>query len=87
MSVATVADPLLVDPRDALVAVEVAGLCGSDLHVSDLPFGMPPGTVMGHEFSGVVEEVGKQAAGRFKLGDRVCAMPMIGCGDRPLAGG
>jgi (R,R)-butanediol dehydrogenase/meso-butanediol dehydrogenase/diacetyl reductase len=41
---------------------------------------MPAGTVMGHEFSGVVEEVGKEASGRFQVGDRVCALPMIGCG-------
>jgi threonine dehydrogenase-like Zn-dependent dehydrogenase len=67
-------------PAELVLKVHSCGICGSDLHVSDLPYGMPAGTVMGHEFSGVVEEVGKQAAGRFKVGDRVCAMPMIGCG-------
>lgn len=45
------ADPRVEHPRDAVVAVELAGICGSDLH----PFfgrerGLDPGTVMGHEF-------------------------------------
>ena len=65
---------------ELVLKVHSCGICGSDLHVSDLPYGMPAGTVMGHEFSGVVEEVGKEAAERFTVGDRVCAMPMIGCG-------
>lgn len=65
---------------ELIVKVQSCGICGSDLHVSDVPFGMPPGMVMGHEFSGVVADVGKEAAARFKVGDRVCALPMIGCG-------
>ncbi|HVH17005.1 MAG TPA: alcohol dehydrogenase catalytic domain-containing protein [Myxococcota bacterium] len=65
---------------ELIVKVQSCGICGSDLHVSDVPFGMPPGMVMGHEFSGVVAEVGKEAAARFEVGDRVCALPMIGCG-------
>ncbi len=54
-----VPNPRIEHPDDAVVAVEVAGLCGSDLH----PFfgretGLDPGTVMGHEFVGRVLEVG-----------------------------
>jgi (R,R)-butanediol dehydrogenase/meso-butanediol dehydrogenase/diacetyl reductase len=67
-------------PTDLVVKVHSCGICGSDLHVSDVPVGMPPGMVMGHEFSGVVAEVGKDAASRFRVGERVCALPMIGCG-------
>ncbi|HEX5065321.1 MAG TPA: alcohol dehydrogenase catalytic domain-containing protein, partial [Myxococcota bacterium] len=67
-------------PAELVLKVHSCGICGSDLHMSDVPFGIPPGIVMGHEFSGVVEEVGKEAASRFQVGDRVCAMPMIGCG-------
>jgi (R,R)-butanediol dehydrogenase/meso-butanediol dehydrogenase/diacetyl reductase len=67
-------------PAELILKVESCGICGSDLHMSDVPFGLPPSIVMGHEFSGVVEEVGKEAASRFRVGERVCAMPMIGCG-------
>lgn len=67
-------------PGELILKVESCGVCGSDLHVSDLPGALPGGTVMGHEFSGVVAEVGREAAQRFQVGERVCAMPFIGCG-------
>ncbi len=67
-------------PTDLVVRVKSCGICGSDLHASDVPPGMPPGTVMGHEFAGEVVEVGAQAAGDWKAGDRICALPYIGCG-------
>lgn len=67
-------------PAELVVKVESCGVCGSDLHVSDLPGALPAGTVMGHEFSGVVVEVGSEAAARFRVGERVCALPFIGCG-------
>lgn len=72
--------PSLLQPSDAIVRVELAGLCGSDLH----PFfgreqGLDVGTVMGHEFVGHVEAVG---AGVTTLtdGDRVCAPFTTNCG-------
>ena len=55
---------------DALVKVTLAGVCGSDLHIYE---GRIPGTEgwgMGHEFVGVVEDVGPEVR-RFKKGDRV----------------
>jgi (R,R)-butanediol dehydrogenase/meso-butanediol dehydrogenase/diacetyl reductase len=67
-------------PGELILKVDSCGICGSDLHVSDLPGALPAGTVMGHEFSGVVAEVGREAASRFRVGERVCAMPFIGCG-------
>jgi (R,R)-butanediol dehydrogenase/meso-butanediol dehydrogenase/diacetyl reductase len=67
-------------PEELVVKVESCGVCGSDLHVSDLRGALPAGTVMGHEFCGVVSEVGRQVAGRFRVGERVCALPLIGCG-------
>ena len=60
-------------PAELVLKVHSCGICGSDLHISDLPFGMPAGTVMGHEFSGVVEEVGKEAAARCGRRSRVRA--------------
>lgn len=67
-------------PNELVLRVKSCGICGSDLHVSDAPFGISPGTVMGHEFAGEVVEIGSELAGRWKSGDRVVAMPFIGCG-------
>jgi threonine dehydrogenase-like Zn-dependent dehydrogenase len=63
-------DPKIRQPTDAVVRVLRAAICGSDLH----PYhSMPPtdqGRPMGHEFLGVVEDVGSQVAG-LKAGDLV----------------
>ena len=49
---------------DAIVRVERAGLCGSDLHVyHGRETGIDPGTTMGHEFVGRVVEAGSAASG------------------------
>lgn len=74
-------DPKLESPRDAIVAVELAGLCGSDLH----PYfgreeGLDPGTVMGHEFVGRVLEVGSEVR-TIRPGDRVFAPFSTSCGE------
>jgi (R,R)-butanediol dehydrogenase/meso-butanediol dehydrogenase/diacetyl reductase len=66
-------------PSNLLLRVRGCGICGSDLHMSELPV-LPRGFVMGHEFSGEVVEVGREAVGGFRPGDRVCALPGIGCG-------
>jgi threonine dehydrogenase-like Zn-dependent dehydrogenase len=67
-----VADPKLERPTDAVVRVVRACVCGSDLH----PFHNMPasavGAPMGHEFIGVVEEVGADVA-RLQRGDFVIA--------------
>jgi 2-desacetyl-2-hydroxyethyl bacteriochlorophyllide A dehydrogenase len=65
---------------ELVLRVKGCGICGSDLHAADLPPGLPAGTVMGHEFAGEVVEVGADAASTWKVGDRVCALPAIGCG-------
>jgi (R,R)-butanediol dehydrogenase/meso-butanediol dehydrogenase/diacetyl reductase len=66
-------------PGQMLLKVHSCGICGSDLHWSAIPPGPPAGTVMGHEFSGEVVELGRDAGSAFALGDRVCAIPFIGC--------
>ena len=75
-----VADPAIEDPADAVVQVELAGLCGSDLH----PFfgreqGLDPGTVMGHEFVGHVVDAGR-AVRSVRPGDRVYSPFSTSCG-------
>lgn len=70
-------------PNMALIRVERCGICGSDLHMtSGSPFDMPCGTSPGHEYAGEVLEVGP-GAGRVKVGDRVTALPISGCGECP----
>ena len=75
-------DPILHKPSDALVRVTKASICGSDLHFynngSDL--GLAPGTRMGHEFVGVIEEIGADVRG-LKVGDRVVAPFVFSDGD------
>ena len=73
-------DPRIEQPTDAIVRVEMAGLCGSDLH----PFhgrevGLDPGTVMGHEFVGRVIEVGSDVRS-VAMGQRVFAPFSTSCG-------
>lgn len=59
--------------RDVLVRVKCAAICGSDLHIYDGSMdplcGYP--VIMGHENAGVVEWVGEDAPGGWKVGDRV----------------
>jgi threonine dehydrogenase-like Zn-dependent dehydrogenase len=77
-----VPDAALEDPADAIVRVELAGICGSDLHIYNLgdAFGFAPGSRLGHEFMGVVEEVGADVTG-FSPGDRVLASVSVACGE------
>jgi threonine dehydrogenase-like Zn-dependent dehydrogenase len=80
VELADVPKPTVEDPGDALVRVTTAAICGSDLHVvhGRIP-GMSPGGILGHEFVGVVEEVGG-AVTRFGEGDRVVGSFTIPCG-------
>jgi threonine dehydrogenase-like Zn-dependent dehydrogenase len=74
------ADPRIEHPQDAIVRVTAAAICGSDLH---LLHGLVPdtrvGSTFGHEFTGVVEEVGAEVEG-IAPGDRVMLPFQIFCG-------
>jgi len=65
-----VPDPV-VGQDEVLVRVKACGICGSDVHGMDGSTGrrIPP-VIMGHEASGVIEEVGKHVKGWY-VGDRV----------------
>jgi threonine dehydrogenase-like Zn-dependent dehydrogenase len=73
-------DPRIEHPNDAVVRVERAAICGSDLH---LYHGMMPDTrvghTFGHEFIGVVEQVGSSVE-TLSVGDRVMVPFHISCG-------
>ena len=72
------------DPKPAagemIVRVRDCGICGSDLHAAKFGFKMPPGTIMGHEFSAVVDEIGAGVTG-FAPGDPVVVMSYVACGE------
>ena len=78
----TVPDPVIEDSRDAIVKVTTCAICGSDLHLFDgFMLGMKSGDIVGHEFMGEVVEVGKGAAHKLKVGDRVVVPFTIVCGE------
>ncbi|MBK1659056.1 zinc-binding dehydrogenase [Paracraurococcus ruber] len=73
-----------IGPGDLLLQVAACGICGSDLHASDVPdYGLRPGTVLGHEFAGTVIASGDPA---FRAGDRVAGIPFAPCAECEPAG-
>jgi threonine dehydrogenase-like Zn-dependent dehydrogenase len=80
LRVETVKDPEIVNPRDCILRVTMSTTCGSDLHFIDgyIPT-MKAGDVIGHEFMGVVEDVGPEVK-KVKKGDRVVVPSFITCG-------
>jgi threonine dehydrogenase-like Zn-dependent dehydrogenase len=77
----TVPDPKIEHPRDAIIKVRAAAICGSDLHMYDgiIPT-MQRGDIVGHEAMGEVVEVGKEIS-QLKIGDRVVVPFTISCGE------
>lgn len=80
VEVEEVPDPKIEEPTDAIVRVTTAPICGSDLHLfhGRVP-GLTPGTVIGHELVGTVEEVGPEVK-KVKPGDRVVGSFLVPCG-------
>ena len=76
----TVPDPGIIDPTDAIVRIDSSTICGSDLHIlkGDVPE-TTPGTVLGHEAIGTVQEVGA-AVTTVAAGDRVLVSCISACG-------
>lgn len=75
-----VAPPAIEEPGDAIVRVTTSALCGSDMHIYNgkIP-AVPDGWIIGHEFCGVVEDIGDGVAA-FKPGDRVVSSMYTACG-------
>lgn len=76
----TVIDPILEEPDDLILRVTATAICGSDLHLyrGKIP-AVEDGDVFGHEFMGVVEEVGTGVTA-VQPGDRVVIPFVIACG-------
>jgi 2-desacetyl-2-hydroxyethyl bacteriochlorophyllide A dehydrogenase len=83
-----VADPRIVEPTDAVVEVRASAICGADLFpLHGLTPGFENGTVLGHEFAGVVVETGAEVTA-IRPGQRVVNTSMVADGSCPacLAG-
>jgi len=72
--------PEIKRPTEVRIKVLAAGICGSDLHVLHVPPAQyaKPGTTMGHEFYGVVDEVGDEVT-QYKKGDTVVVDNILKC--------
>ncbi|WP_308635245.1 zinc-dependent alcohol dehydrogenase family protein [Paenibacillus silvisoli] len=68
-------------PKTGEVVIEVmrTGICGTDFHIFEGEFLSPYPLIPGHEFSGVIHELGEGVEG-FAVGDRVTADPSLFCG-------
>lgn len=75
-----VPEPKIQDSTDAIVRLTSSAICGTDLHMIRGTFtGMKPGTILGHEGIGIIEEIGSNVR-NFKVGDRVVIPSTIACG-------
>jgi alcohol dehydrogenase len=76
----TVDDPTIIDQTDIVVRIDTSTICGSDLHIlkGDVPE-TTPGTVLGHEAVGTVQEIGSSVS-TLAVGDRVLMSCISSCG-------
>lgn len=73
-------DPEIEAPADAIVRITASAICGFDLQIvrGSVPE-MLPGTILGHEGVGVIEDLGEDIR-NFQIGDRVLLCPTLACG-------
>ena len=73
--------PTIIEPTDAIVRVTLGSICSSDLHIKhgSVPRALP-GTTVGHEMVGIVEELGSEVKG-VSVGDRVTVNVETFCGE------
>lgn len=76
-----VPEPRIEAPTDAIVRLTASAICGTDLHfVRGTVGGMRPGTILGHEGVGIIEELGPDVR-NLQVGDRVVIPSTIACGN------
>ncbi|KAF8246562.1 GroES-like protein [Wilcoxina mikolae CBS 423.85] len=72
--------PKLVEPTDVIIKVTGTTVCGSDMHLlHGVLLQLQKGDILGHEFCGIVEQVGS-AVKDLKLGERVVNSFVVSCG-------
>lgn len=79
VALADVPEPEIEHPGDAIVDIRVSAICGTDLHALEGIPGIPPGTVLGHEFVGEIVDVGS-AVGNRRIGELVVGSDFTACG-------
>jgi (R,R)-butanediol dehydrogenase/meso-butanediol dehydrogenase/diacetyl reductase len=75
LSIETVPDPV-PEPGQVVIEVAHAGICGSDLHWTETPGVLEPGTILGHEFCGTIVDANRT---QHRVGTRVTALPIHPC--------
>ncbi len=76
-------EPPKPDKKEVLIEVKACGICGTDVHIFEGDEGAAPtpsGTVLGHEFSGTVTQIGDGVTS-VKVGDTVCVDPNRLCNE------
>ncbi len=73
-----------IKPNEVLLESKAAGICGTDLHIylGEFEGRVKYPAIQGHEFGGVIAEVGSEVSG-FKVGDRAVVDPVISCHNCP----
>ncbi len=80
IQVSEVEDPKIEAPTDAIVRLTASAICGTDLHfIRGTVPDMVPGTILGHEGVGIIEEIGEDVR-NLSVGDRVVIPSTIACG-------
>jgi 2-desacetyl-2-hydroxyethyl bacteriochlorophyllide A dehydrogenase len=79
IEVQEVPDPQVTESGAAIVRVTRAGICGSDLYLYDGRMEIEPDFALGHEYVGVVEEIGPDVR-LIEVGDRVAGSYFVSCG-------
>jgi len=69
-----------ISENEVLISVEACGICGTDLKIEQDTFTYIPPVIIGHEFSGIIQDIGP-AVENWNIGDRVVAEQHFGsCG-------
>jgi threonine dehydrogenase-like Zn-dependent dehydrogenase len=69
-------------PGEVMIEVKACGICGTDMHILEAEFPATPGIALGHEYAGIVREVGAGVT-TCSVGDHVAVDPNIACGGCP----
>lgn len=82
ISIQDVPIPKITQGKQVLLKVEAASICGTDVHITNVPQSHPGkvGIVLGHEYIGEIVETGPEVVG-YEIGDRVALDPNIRCGE------
>lgn len=79
LQVKDVAEPLIENPTDAIIKVNLSTICGGDIHLKASE-AIKPGKIIGHEYCGEILDVGAQVS-NLKMGDRVIGRhELVTCG-------